>query len=87
MLSDTKLQVINLQNCCIWLVNLFELYDDTRTCQRQVLQLVTHFHLVPRLRMRGARPPFSYMILWNAEGQLCLSRRNKLCEYWIRDVN
>ena len=25
MLSDTKLQVINLWNCCIWLVNLFEL--------------------------------------------------------------
>ena len=24
MLSDTKRQVTNLQNCCIWLVNLFE---------------------------------------------------------------
>jgi hypothetical protein len=30
-----KRQVINLWNCCIWLVNLFELYDDARTCQRQ----------------------------------------------------
>jgi len=28
MLSETKRQVINLWNCCIWLVNLFELYDD-----------------------------------------------------------
>jgi hypothetical protein len=25
MLSDTKRQVINLWNCCIFLVNLFEL--------------------------------------------------------------
>jgi hypothetical protein len=25
-----------LANCCIWLVNLFELYDDARTCQSQM---------------------------------------------------
>jgi hypothetical protein len=30
-----KRQVINLWNCWFWLVNLFELYDDARTCQRQ----------------------------------------------------
>jgi len=36
MLNDTKRQVINLQNCCIWLVNLFEVYDDAPTCQRQI---------------------------------------------------
>jgi hypothetical protein len=30
-----KRQVINLWNCCIWFVNLFELYDDARNCQRQ----------------------------------------------------
>jgi len=36
MLSDTKRQVINLWNGCIWLVNLFELYDDARTCRRQI---------------------------------------------------
>ena len=35
MLRNTKHQVINLGNCCIWLVNLFELYDNARTCQRQ----------------------------------------------------
>jgi hypothetical protein len=35
MLSDTKRQVINLWNSCIWLVNLFELYNDAPTCQRQ----------------------------------------------------
>jgi len=29
-------QVINLRNCFIWLVNLFELYDDAPTCQRQM---------------------------------------------------
>jgi hypothetical protein len=28
-----KHQVINLRNCCIWLVYLFEMYDDARTCK------------------------------------------------------
>jgi len=28
-----KRQVINLRNCCIWLVDLFEMYDDARTCR------------------------------------------------------
>jgi hypothetical protein len=31
-----KRQVINLWNCCILLVNLFELYDDTRTYKHQI---------------------------------------------------
>jgi hypothetical protein len=30
-----KRQVINLWNCCIQLVNVFELYDDARTCRQQ----------------------------------------------------
>jgi hypothetical protein len=30
-----KRQVINLWNCCILLVDLFESYDDARTCERQ----------------------------------------------------
>jgi len=30
-----KHQVINLWNCCILLVDLFESYDDERTCERQ----------------------------------------------------
>jgi hypothetical protein len=30
-----KRQVINLWNCCILLVDLFELYDDARTSKRQ----------------------------------------------------
>jgi hypothetical protein len=30
-----KRQVINLWNCRIYLVNLFEMYDDAQTCQRQ----------------------------------------------------
>ena len=42
MLSETKHQVISLWNCCIWLVNLFELCVDTRTCQRQ-----TSMFLIP----------------------------------------
>jgi hypothetical protein len=29
-------QVINLWNCCILLVELFESYDDARTCERQM---------------------------------------------------
>jgi hypothetical protein len=36
MLNDTERRVINLWNCCIWLVNLIELYDEARTCQRQI---------------------------------------------------
>jgi hypothetical protein len=31
-----KRQVINLWNCCILLVDLFELYDDARTCEHQI---------------------------------------------------
>jgi hypothetical protein len=34
-----KRQVINLWNCCIELVDLFESYDDARTCERQMLSL------------------------------------------------
>jgi len=30
-----KRQVLNLWNCCILLVDLFESYDDARTCERQ----------------------------------------------------
>jgi len=37
MLSHThKRQVINLWNCCILLVDLFELYDDAWTCKCQI---------------------------------------------------
>jgi hypothetical protein len=28
-----KRQVINLRNCCIWLADLFQLYDDALTCK------------------------------------------------------
>jgi len=31
-----KHQAVNLWNCCILLVDLFELYDDARTCERQI---------------------------------------------------
>jgi len=31
-----KRQVINLWNCCILLVDLFESYDDARTCKRKM---------------------------------------------------
>ena len=31
-----KRQVINLWNCYILLVNLFESYDDARTCEHQI---------------------------------------------------
>jgi hypothetical protein len=31
-----KHQVINLWNCCIQLVDLFESYNDARTCERQM---------------------------------------------------
>jgi len=38
-----KLQVINLWDCCILLVDLFESYDDARTCER--LNYITAFSL------------------------------------------
>jgi len=31
-----KRQVIDLWNCCILLVDVFESYDDARTCERQI---------------------------------------------------
>jgi hypothetical protein len=54
-----KRQVINLWNCCIWLVNLLELYDDARTCQRQKLncnsvsQLMGHVPVIERGLLSG----------------------------------
>jgi hypothetical protein len=48
-----KRQVINLRNCCIWLVNLFELYDDAWTCQHQFVQIFgsrAHLHTMPSFR-------------------------------------
>jgi hypothetical protein len=35
-----KCQVINLWNCCILLVDLFESYDDARTCEHQILMFL-----------------------------------------------
>jgi hypothetical protein len=35
-----KRQVINLWNCCILLVELFESYDDVWTCERQKVYIV-----------------------------------------------
>ena len=35
-----KRQVINLWNCCILLVNLFESYDDARTYEHQMCQVL-----------------------------------------------
>jgi hypothetical protein len=29
----SKRQVINLRICCIWLVGLFEMYDDAPSCK------------------------------------------------------
>jgi hypothetical protein len=36
-----KRQVINLWNCCILLVNLFESYDNARTYERQIYKCQT----------------------------------------------
>jgi hypothetical protein len=36
MLTTLKRRVINLWNCCILLVELFDLYDDARTCERRI---------------------------------------------------
>jgi len=42
-----KRQVINLWNCCISLVDLFELCDNARTCERLVTVLQIRPILVP----------------------------------------
>jgi hypothetical protein len=42
-----KRQVINLWNCCISLVDLFELCDDALTCERLVIVLPFRPILVP----------------------------------------
>jgi hypothetical protein len=49
-----KRQVINLRNCCIWLVDLFEMYDDARTCKFKNLLYV--------------RISFSYKLVCPTEG-------------------
>jgi hypothetical protein len=46
-----KRQVINLWNCCILLVELFESYDDARTCERQ-----TRFHICYQRYKSSAHP-------------------------------
>jgi hypothetical protein len=33
VVRTSKRQVINLRNCRIWLVDLFEMYDDARNCK------------------------------------------------------
>ena len=35
-----KRQVINLWNCCILLVDLFESYDDAQTTERKIHKIV-----------------------------------------------
>jgi len=35
-----KRQAMNLWKCCILLVDLFESYDDARTCERQIVRCV-----------------------------------------------
>jgi len=69
MLSETKRQVINLYNCCIWLVNLFELYDDAQTCQRQMHNVYSFYaFIVFLLQFLVLHPPLSR----GTFGALCL---------------
>jgi len=35
----SKRQVINLRNYCIWLIYLFETYDDARTCKLEIYNI------------------------------------------------
>ena len=45
-----KRQAINLWNCCILSVDLFESYDDARTCERQKENYVIYFNPCPYLK-------------------------------------
>jgi len=42
--ATLKHQVISLWNCCILLVDLFELFDDTQACKRQSCVCTYLFH-------------------------------------------
>jgi len=81
-----KRQVKNLWNCRIWLVNLFEL---------KVLKLaknftpfknrVTHFHLMPRLRMSRAGRPRPYtpaMCVTELSTRTVLSKLQEVHSKW-----
>jgi hypothetical protein len=37
-------QVMNFWSCCVWLVNLFESYDDARTCECQMYSFASTRH-------------------------------------------
>jgi hypothetical protein len=50
-----KRQVINLWNFCILLVNLFESYDNARTCERQIFQYIFLFPSIILLL-----PPYNF---------------------------
>jgi len=37
---------------------------------RREVRLTTHCHTVPRLRMKGALPQLSHLLLWSDKGQI-----------------
>jgi hypothetical protein len=43
------------------------------------VKLTTHFHLVPMIRISGAKPTYSHVPSWSAQEQV------RLCEIWSCD--
>jgi len=66
-----KRQVINLWNCCIWLVDLFESYDDARTCDTSNIFLLLVSY---RARCRVSCP---FLVKDVTSSLLYLSRRRR----------
>jgi len=65
-----KCQVINLWNCCILLDDLFESYDDARTCERQT----SHTCLLILL---------FFLILWSTLSPwVLIVTRETVCHTW-----
>jgi hypothetical protein len=66
-------QVINLWNCCILLVDLFESYDDSRTCERRICECRDNGHREGDTFVMGVnevtvqRVPWDRMAFWAAK--------------------
>ena len=87
-----KSQVKNSWNCCIWLVNLFELYDDARTCQPQKYNLLTsssQYKYLGRKDGNISSPRnfrdhlINYLVWWPRR----LKSKWIECKWWINPLN
>ena len=62
-----KRQVINWRNFCIYLVDLFELYDDARTCSAFVFPIEVYMQLIIRNPDDGLEYEWKMLVTSNME--------------------